>query len=64
MPFVPVEALADGDTGRVVSEHVHHLQLALLHDDVQGVRVQLDAGRGLDVVINQQPVRQSGAELE
>lgn len=64
VPLVPVEALADGYAGRVVAEHVHHLELALLHDDVQGVRVELDAGRGLDVVIHQQSVRQTGAKLE
>lgn len=64
VPLVPVEALADSHAGRVVAKHVHHLQLALLHDDVERVRVELDTGRGLHVVIHQQSVRQSGAELE
>lgn len=64
MPLVPVETLADGDARRMVSENVHHLQLALLDDDVQCVRIQLHPGRRFYVVVHEQSVRQTGAELE
>lgn len=64
VPLVPVKSLADRDTRRVLAKHVHHLQLALLHNHIQCVRIQVDAVRVLHVVIDEEAVRQRRPELE
>lgn len=64
MPFIAIETFANCDTGRMFAKHVHHFQLTFLHDDIQRVWVQLDALRILDVVIDEQAVRQTRSKLK
>lgn len=48
----------------MLPKNVHNFQLTLLDDDVQRIRVQLDAIGVLDVVVDEKAVRQTGAELK
>lgn len=48
----------------MLPEDVHHLQLPLLHNHVECVRIQVDAVRVLHVVVHEQAVGQSGPELK
>lgn len=48
----------------MLAKDMDHLQLALLHNHVECIGVQINAIRILNVVIDEQAVRQSGAELK
>ena len=63
VPLVAIQALAHRQTRRVLAKHVDDLQLALLHDHVESVRLET-LRPVLHAVVDQQTVRKLRTELE
>lgn len=48
----------------MLAKDMNNFELAFLDDNVQSIRIQLDAIGILDVVVDEKSVRQTGAELK